>query len=163
MLTRRPHKPDVGVTPRAPSPGAGFLYGRPVGGVAATMPRLLLQHALDSSLPGGVMLPHVKLEGLDAHGGPDLSLLGWPRAPASAQAGAGGGDQGLRVGLGLGAAGPGAPPSARVTSSSDEVMGSFLMYRSLQARLCFTIPIEEATGFPGLLERGHGPKILHVR
>ena len=111
-------------------PGAGFLYGRPVGGVAATMPRLLLQHALDSSLPGSGALPHANPEGLDTHGGSDLSLLGWPPAPARAHAGMGAGDQGLELKLE-----PGAPPTARLTSSSDEVMGSFPMYRNLQARL----------------------------
>lgn len=140
-----------------PLPGAAFLYGRPVGGVAATMPRLLLQHALDSSLPGSGALPHANPEGLDTHCGPDLSLLGWPSAPARAHAGLGAGDRGPGLKLE-----PGAPPTARLTSSSDEIMGSFPMYRHLQVRLWAGL-FAGASGSPAPLAYGHGHLVVHLR
>ena len=68
----------------------------------------------------------------------------------------GAGDQGLGLKLE-----PGAPPTARLTSSSDEVMGSFPMYRNLQARLWMVVA-EGASRLPASFAHGHGPVVLHM-
>ncbi|KAK9845461.1 hypothetical protein WJX81_006977 [Elliptochloris bilobata] len=88
----------------------GFLYGRPVGEAAATMPRLLLQHALTCSLPGGAAPARADREGPNERGDPQVPGLG----------------------LGLDTREPGVPRSGRLASSPEDVLATFPMYGDVQ-------------------------------